>query len=127
MTRIGRSRLVRLGRFTRASLEEQSSRRGIEPSDLVHAAMVYYFADRDSGRPGWRVPRFAAAPQNGNGVELELQNDEWDTLAEEARRQDADEERLLEHLTLYYLADLEAGRITARILRSLGDPPEATD
>ena len=127
MKRIGRTKPVRLGLFTRASLEEQAARRGTELSELVHAALVYYFADHDSGRPGWRVPRFAATPQDAESLELELTDEEWDSLAYEARRQDADVERLVEHLTLYYLADLEAGRITARILRSLGDPPEATD
>jgi hypothetical protein len=129
MTGIGRKKHVRLGGFTRASLEQQASARGIAVSALLHQAVVYYAADRGSGRPGRRLPRFAssAEAEPEDAIEVELSDEDWATLAEEAGEQDADEERLLEHVVLYYLADVESGRIAARILRSLGDPPEESD
>jgi hypothetical protein len=127
MTGIGRKKQVRLGVFTSASLEQQASARGIAVSDLLHQAVVYYVADRGSGRPGRRLPRFASSAEPEDSIEVELSDEDWATLAEEATEQDADDERLLEHVVLYYLADVESGRIAARILRSLGDPPEETD
>ena len=130
MTGIGRKKQVRLGGFTRSSLEEQAAARGIAVSALLHQAIVYYAADRGSGRPGRRLPRFpsGASSASEDAIEVELSDDDWATLAEEAEgEQNADEERLLEHVVLYYLADVESGRIAARILRSLEDPPEESD
>ncbi len=130
MTGIGRKKQVRLGGFTRASLEQQASARGITVGALLHQAIVYYAADSGSGRPGRHLPRFASSPEaeREDAIEVELSDEDWATLAEEAEgERGANEERMLEHVVLYYMADVESGRIAARILRSLGDPPEETD
>jgi hypothetical protein len=128
MEEIGRRKQVRLGGFTRASLEDEAGRRGVGVGLLVHQAIVYYAADRESGRQGWRLPRFASgANSRAEAFDLELSEHDWETLTEEARFQGVDEERLLDHMVLYYLADLEAGKVALRILRSIEDPPEETE
>jgi len=45
----------------------------------------------------------------------------WDALEEEALRQGLDAELLAEHALLYFLADLDSGRVGAR-LEQLGEP-----
>jgi hypothetical protein len=129
MKEIGRTKRVRLGGFTRTSLEEQADRRGVGVSVLLRQAIVYYSADRGSGRRGWRLPRFAScdSTSGARAIDVELSDQDWETLADEATFQDADEDRLLQHLSLYYLADLEAGRVAERILRAIEDPPEESE
>jgi hypothetical protein len=123
MTQTDRKREIRLGEFTRAGLEEQASRLDVEFSVLVRQAVIYYLADRDSDRPGWRLPRFVSGTTNRAEISVELDERTWEALAEAARLQGVDQDRLLEHAVLYYLADLESGRAAARIVRSIADEP----
>lgn len=123
MTRTDRKREIRLGEFTRAGLEEQASRLDVEFSLLVRQAVIYYLADRDNDRPGWRLPRFVSGATNRAETSVELDERTWEALAEAARLQGVDEDRLLDHAVLYFLADLESGRAAARIVRSIAGEP----
>jgi hypothetical protein len=49
---------------------------------------------------------------------LELEDFGYEALVDEARRQDVPIEELLAHAVMYYLADLDSGRIAARVLRA---------
>ena len=44
----------------------------------------------------------------------------WQRFKAEAEAQDVPVERLLEHAALYFVADLNSGRVTARILEDDG-------
>lgn len=87
-----------------------------EPSRLAaHAreAARYYLDDKESGRPGWRYPRFGwAEPEATDGCALALPAEDpvHAALAREAQRQGVMSERLLHHALLYHLADVHAGR-----------------
>ena len=111
-----RSLKLALDDFGRATLEGEAARYSVEPAELVGHAVRYYLADRDSGRPALRVPRFgrsaAAAP-----LELDLELDEraWEEAEAEAARQRVPLERLLEHAAMYLIADLDSGDVAARI------------
>ena len=43
--------------FTRAALEEESAQLGVSIEELVSFAVLYYLADRDSGRIARRLPK----------------------------------------------------------------------
>ena len=53
-------------------------------------------------------------------LELRLPAREWGRLQAEAERQKVNLERLLEHATIRFMADLDAGRVTEQLASSLG-------
>jgi len=76
-------------------------------------AARHYLDDKDSGRPGWRYPRFGwAEPSATDACVLALPAGDpvHAALAREAERQGVMSERLLHHALLYHLADVDAGR-----------------
>jgi hypothetical protein len=111
-----RSLKLALDDFGRATLEGEAARYSVEPGELVSHAVDYYLADRDSGRPALKVPRFGrtatAAPLE---LDVELDDRTWDEAQAEAARQHVPVERLLEHAAMYLVADLDSGNVAARI------------
>ena len=108
--------------FGHGALEEQTRHFGISSAEFLQTAAVYYLADIESGRAATRVPSIPSSPQAKDRatMELELETSAWHALGDEAQRQQVRLERLLEHAFIYFLADLDAGRVTTRILESLG-------
>jgi hypothetical protein len=90
----------------------RSARRGTASyAAAVDTACVYYLADRKSERPAWRVPSLAADAGGAQGVKVDLDHATWTALAEEAEQQGVTPDVLAVHAVLYFLADLESGRI----------------
>jgi hypothetical protein len=111
---------VHIGEFSAVAL---AGDRGLAferlPSRLLRALRLYLL-DRDLARPGWAYP--AALPErNGDQIELELAVDEdlWRRFEREARRQGVTTSTLASHAALYYASEVDAGRITQRILDQL--------
>jgi hypothetical protein len=102
--------------FGRAALAAEAERYRLATGELVGQALEYYLADRSSGRQSLRVPRFGraatAAPQ---AVALELPDRVWEEAEAEAERQGVPLERLVEHAAMYLVADLDSGKVAARI------------
>jgi hypothetical protein len=111
-----RSLKLALDEFGRATLEGEAARYSVSPGELVGNAVEYFLADRDSGRPALRVPRFA---RSANAPELDVEIDvgdrTWEEAEAEAVRQRVPLERLLEHAAMYLVADLDSGEVAARI------------
>jgi hypothetical protein len=91
-----------------------------DPAAAVRQAVYYYLSDADSGRAGWSHPRFRRAGEEAAGptIEVPVTVDEgtWRAFADEAERQGVTVEELLRHALLYFAADLDAGRVAARIV-----------
>jgi len=56
--------------------------------------------------------------RTGRSVTLTLEGFAWETLDEEAAREGISTEELITFSVLYYLADVDSGRISRRITRS---------
>jgi hypothetical protein len=85
-------------------------------------AIRHYLTDRDSGRPGWRHPRFdMAGLGSGRRAEFCIEDRVWSDLVGEAAQQQVEPEDLLRHAVLLFLADRETGRV-ARAVRFAGPP-----
>jgi hypothetical protein len=111
-----RSLKLAFDEFGRATLEGEAERYSVEPGELVGHAVEYFLADRDSGRPALRVPRFArTAVAPPLELEVELEEHTWEEAEAESARQRVPLERLLEHATVYLVADLDSGKAAARI------------
>lgn len=125
---MSKSMTLRLDRFGRQALADFAEERRDSAGRVVRTASLYYLADRDSGRPAWRVPRFLrSSPQAGARLRVDLDDETWDALVREARGQGVDPARLAEHALLYYLADLDEGRLTERLggaVKERGKPPK---
>jgi hypothetical protein len=110
-----KSMTLRLDPFGQQALSEFAEEHRDSASAVVRTASLYYLADRDSGRPAWRVPRFERDPARGDDLDVNLDDDTFAALRQEAAGQGVDPSRLAEHALLYYLADLDEGRLAERV------------
>jgi hypothetical protein len=102
---------LHLDEFGQRAFERFTTRRRGSSDAAVRTACLYYLADRESGRPAWRAPRFAPEPPVGSSLHVRLDGATWAALAEEARNQGITVEDLALHAVVYFLADLDSGRL----------------
>jgi len=118
---------VRLGAFAGGMLAWKHQRdagkagSGTEPSsDDVLRVIRFYLKEKGGGGTGWSYPDLLreGSPDEEIEVELEIEDSLWREMRAEAARQHVSVTQLLEHAALYYAAELDAGRVTERILES---------
>jgi hypothetical protein len=111
-----------LDEFGAAAIEEQAAHYSLTPAELARRAARYYLSDLGSGRIALRVPRLdtGGAGKRSMRLEVDLDADSWRGLEGEAKRQQVPVEALVVHAILYFLADLESGRVGRRILEDEG-------
>jgi hypothetical protein len=116
--RVQRSLTLSLEEFGALTLEAEAERYSVSTTQLARRAVGYYLSDRGSGRMAWQVPRLSQEPARQPALQLalDLDADSWNELDREAERQGVALERLLEHAIVYFLADLDAGRVERRML-----------
>jgi hypothetical protein len=87
----------------------------------TQSAVRIYLSDKDAGRPAWPYPGFLRGSESQEDVELELDVDPdlWLQFEAEAERQGVSTQQLFEHAAFYFAAELNAGRVTQRILDDL--------
>lgn len=114
---------VRLGAFAGGMLawtnQRDAGSGGAEPSpDDVLRVIRFYLKEKGSGGPGWSYPDLVreGSPEEEVEVELDIEDSLWRDVRLEAARQHVNVTQLLEHAALYYAAELDAGRLTERIL-----------
>lgn len=88
----------------------------------MQVALRCYVGDRDTDRPAWPYPGFLrnAEKQGDVEIEFEIAEDLWRDFSEEAERQGVTTGQLVEHAAFYFAAEVDAGRVTERILEDLG-------
>lgn len=106
---------------------DRGSSRGLAAARMV-VAIRFYLGDRDSGRPAWPYPSFLRGSEVSEDVALSLgiEAGQWHAFEAESKLQDVSVQQLAEHAAFYLAAELEAGRITQRILDDL-EGAEASD
>jgi cobalamin biosynthesis protein CbiG len=111
-----KSMMLRLDSFGRQALTDFTEERHDSAGAALRTASLYYLADRDSGRPAWQVPKFLhSSPETGTELKIDVDDETWAALDRAAREQGIDPERLAEHALLYYLADLDGGKLAERV------------
>jgi hypothetical protein len=112
---------VRLGAFAAEVLVRKLGNGGPLGSKDFERVIQFYLGERGTPAPGWAYPDFLRERRANDDVELDLNVDDllWVSLEAEARAQDVAVDRLLEHATLYFAAELDAGRATKRILEEI--------
>jgi hypothetical protein len=117
-----RSISLHLDAFGQEGVEGYALTTKTSPSSVVRTAAHYYLSDREASNVGWRVPRFAReSGRRPEGFELriELDDDTWAALEEEAARQAVPTELVAQHAVLYFLADAHTGRLARRLGEAL--------
>jgi predicted transcriptional regulator len=110
-----RSLTLHLDQFGQEAIDRIVRERRGSRSAFVRTAALYYLADSDQGRPAWRALPCQRAREVEPSVTVALDEDTWLSLEWEAGRQGIDAGRLAEHAVLYYLADLDSGRLASRV------------
>ena len=121
---MARSLTLEMDEFGLDALADLAERQGGSASRVVTMAAQYYLGDSDRERPAWRVPSFAhkAEPERHcKAVEVELDDATWDALVQEARRQKVDICVLTAHAVLYFIADVDSGRVAQRMGDSVAE------
>ncbi len=118
-----RSVTVWLSEFAFEALAGDEGKGSAHVAARLARAIRCYLHDRDPGKAGWPYPAFLRDRPVGEGVELKLSinDDLWRSLEDEAGRQDVSTQQMVEHAALYFAAEVNAGRITERILDDLDD------
>ena len=103
-------------------LEGEARAEGLELDRLVSLACAYYKSELATERTATLVPRFdqSAAERETRLLELELDAQSLRLLEQEAEDQELELERLIEHAAIFYLADLDAGRVAERVIGLAG-------
>lgn len=116
-----RSVTTRLGEFAVEALAGHGGKGSRHVAVRLVQAIRCYLHDRDSGKAGWPYPVFLRDREVSEGAELELSvdTDLWRSLEAEAVRQGVSTQQMVEHAALYTAAEVNAGRITQRILDDL--------
>jgi len=88
----------------------------------MESALRCYLGDREADRPAWPYPSFLRGTETpaDRRIELVVSESLWTDFEAEAARQDVTLDQLAEHAAFYLAAEIEAGRVTQRIL----DDPE---
>jgi hypothetical protein len=115
--RVERRLTLRFDEFGWQSLESEAWRQHETLNDLLSRAAAYFSAEQPTSRAAMRAPGFKPGGRRiEREIRLELARDHWEALESEAGRQGIPMERLLEHASLFYIADLDSGRVAERIL-----------
>jgi hypothetical protein len=102
---------LHLDEFGQRALARFARGRPGSAAAAVRTASLYYLADRDSERAAWRVPRFDRDAAGKPTLRVKLDEDTWRALDEEAGRQGVTADALAVHAVLYFVADLDSGRL----------------
>lgn len=119
----GRPVSVTLSELALEALAGEKDRATV-PSRL-ESAVRCYLRDRGTDSPAWPFPDFlrGSEVQGDAMVELDVADDLWLEFGEEAASQGVTVDQLAEHAAFYFAAEVDAGRVTNRILDDL----EATE
>lgn len=94
---------------------------GTETQVRMESALRCYLGDQHTDRPAWPYPGFlrGSETQRDVRVDFEVEKGLWGAFGEEATAQGVSVEQLAEHAAFYFAAELNAGRLTERILEDL--------
>lgn len=115
---VKRSVSVSLGELASDALGGEGVGNDAPVSVSAARAIRCYLNDKGSGIPGWSFPPFRRRREAGERVALELSIEDslWGSLEDEAESQGVSVQQMLEHAVLYFAAEVNAGRVTERIL-----------
>lgn len=123
-SKMSRTVTLELDDFGMEAFIDFAHRQGASTSRVAAMAARYYLADADDEQSAWRVPGSAhtiASERGRAAVRVELDGATLDALLREARRQSVDLGVLAAHAVLYFMTDVDSGRVAARTAQAISD------
>lgn len=119
---MARTLTLRLAPFEREALDAYGASQRLPPQRVVRTAVLYYLRDQRSKRSTWPMPALGRDQPNRD-VELEIELDEEteQALAEQAAAQRVEPEPLARHALLFFLADVDSGEVARTLESALRD------
>jgi hypothetical protein len=111
---------LRLAPFEREALDVYAASERVPAERVVLTAVLYYLRERDAGRSTWRISS-TRAPGTDGILAIDLGEATGGTLAREAGAQGVEPEELARHALLFFLADVDSGRVAGRVAQALRD------
>jgi hypothetical protein len=121
---MSRELTLEMDAFGVQAFTELADREGGSTSRALRIAAHYYLGESDDERPVWLVPNGPDEVRSESrpaGVRVEVDEATWSALVREARRQQVATGALASHAVLYFIADLDSGRVAQRLGDSLSD------
>jgi len=110
---------LNLDEFSRDALKRFAEGGNGSAAKAAQIASLYYLSDRDSGRPAWRVPRFADGSAQPHNLRVQLDDETWEAMSREADSQRVSTNAIVVHAVLYFLADIDSGRLAGLLGEAL--------
>jgi hypothetical protein len=112
---------VVLSRLALEALTGEGSESEVEAPVRMESALRCYLGDKGTERPAWLYPNFLRGSETREEVQLKVEFEEglWRAFEDEAAAQGVTVAQLAEHAAFYFAAELNAGRLTERILEDL--------
>jgi hypothetical protein len=110
---------LKLDDFGRAALERFARADNGSHPKVVRTASIYYLADRRAHRPAWFVPDHGVDPETNESLSVEVDERTWGALSKEAADQGVTMEALATHALMYFLADVDSGRVAGQLIDAL--------
>jgi hypothetical protein len=123
---MSRELTLEMDAFGVQAFTELADREGGSTSRALRVAAHYYLGDSENERPVWPVPNCpdgATSESPPAGIRVEVDQATWSGLVREARRQRVATGALASHAVLYFIADLDSGRVAQRMGDALWDGP----
>jgi hypothetical protein len=109
---------LRLAPFEFEALEGYRSSQRVTAVRVIRTAVMYYLRERDSDRAAWRMPqRGFEEPDGVTALGVEVGEETRRALVEEAAAQGVESETLARHALLFFLADVDSGRVATNLAR----------
>ncbi len=112
---------VSLSQLAFEALKGEEAETVAEVAVRAESALRCYLGDKDTDRPAWPYPDFLRGTETQRDLQVEFEVEEglWRDFEAEAAAQGISVEQLAEHAAFYFAAELNAGRVTERILEDL--------
>jgi hypothetical protein len=117
---VGRILTLRLTPFERDALDAYGDSQRVPADRVIRTAVLYYLQERHADRPTWRKQTAGGdEPGSAVAVEVDLGEEAGRALAKQAAAQGVDPEDLARHALLFFLADVDSGRVARELERTL--------
>ena len=110
-----------LDEFAQEEVERLAGRLEVPRARVVARAVRHWLDEQASGRLAARPPAGQddrAATVHAIPLAVDLPAADWDAVRRAAEAHEVDPERVITHAVLLLLADLDSGRLAARVARS---------
>jgi hypothetical protein len=117
---VARTLTLRLAPFERDAVDSYGASQRVPAARLVRTAVLYYLREQHANRSTWPSPKLRHEESGAPFMlDVDLGEKTGRALAEQAAAQRVEPEQLARHALLFFLADVDSGRVARALERAL--------